>query len=224
LEGFWTAAFRDINQEWQAAKVNAYDPEQGVTCAGDQKRGDDAVGLVFYCSEDDTLNWDDKHLMPAVYEIGDLAEAVVIANEYSTRAQHLAGLPEGSLDSRLQADCFTGVWVATTKTNEINDTLPDDAKLFLSPGDLDEAVSAFLEFNRAAASASGESTDGTAFQHLDAFRTGFFTAFNGGYNAGLSKCVDNGASVAALAASDASSSSSSSAASTSSASTSSSSP
>ena len=208
LEAFWTVAFRDIQQEWHAATINAFDPNEGVTCKGDEARGDDAIGLVFYCSDDDTMNWDETNLMPAVYEIGDLAEAVVIANQYSTRAQHLAGLPEGTLDARLQADCFTGVWVATTKTNEINDTLPDDAKLFLSPGDLDEAVSAFLEFSKASGSDTGGSTDGTAFQHLDAFRTGFFSAFNDGYNTGLGKCVSNGASAAALAASDSSSSSS----------------
>ena len=214
LEAFWTNAFRDIEQQWKAAKINAFDPDEGVSCGKDKTQGDDAIGLVFYCADDDTLNWDEKNLMPAVYELGDLAEAVVIANEYSTRAQHLAGLPEDSLDARLQVDCFTGVWVATTKTNEVNDTLPDDAKLFLSPGDLDEAVSAFLEFSKASASESGESTDGSAFQHLDAFRTGFFTAFSqNSYKAGLSKCVDNGASAAALAASDSNSSSSESSAS-----------
>ena len=212
LEGFWATAFRDINRSWRAAEINAFDPDGGVKCGSDQTQGDDAVGLAFYCADDDTLNWDEKNLMPAVYELGDLAEAVVIANEYSTRAQHLAGLPEDSLDAELQVDCFTGVWVATTKTDEINNTLPADAQVRLSPGDLDEAVSAFLEFNKASAAESGESTEGTAFQHLDAFRTGFFTTFNQNYNAGLTTCVDNGASAAALAASDASSDSSSSSA------------
>jgi predicted metalloprotease len=210
LEGFWTAAFNDIGKTWTTARINAFDPAQGVTCDGRTKKGDDAVGLVFYCSPDDTLNWDEKRLMPAVYELGDLAEAVVIANEYSSRAQHLAGLPTDSLDTRLQVDCFTGVWVATTKTNEINKTLPEEAQLFLSPGDLDEAVSAFLEFSKATASESGESTAGSAFQHLDAFRTGFFTAFNEGYTSGLTKCVNNGASAEELESSNSSSSASSS--------------
>ena len=207
LEGFWSAAFNDINQTWQRAKINAFDPAQGVRCGGDRQEGDDAVGLVFYCAEDDTLNWDERFLMPAVYELGDLAQAVVIANEYSTRAQHLAGLTTGTLDARLQADCFTGVWVATTKTGEVNRTLPDEAQISLSPGDLDEAVSAFLEFGKATASESGNSTSGSTFQHLDAFRAGFFSAFNDGYKAGLSKCVNNGASAEALESSDSSSSS-----------------
>ena len=209
LEGFWRAAFNDISKTWEPAKINAFDPADGVRCGGDTAKGDDALGLVFYCAADDTLNWDEKHLMPAVYEIGDLAEAVVIANEYSSRAQHLAELPTDSLDARLQVDCFTGVWVATTKTNEINNTLPNEAQIFLSPGDLDEAVSAFLEFSKASSSESGNAN--SAFQHLDAFRTGFFTAFNEGYISGLTKCVNNGASAAQLESSDSSSSSASSA-------------
>jgi predicted metalloprotease len=173
-----------------------------VSCGGQSKKGDDAVGLAFYCPPDDTLNWDEQRLMPAIYRIGDLAEAVIIANQYSTRAQHLAELPTGTPDARMQVDCLTGVWVATTKTDEINKTLPPEAQLSLSPGDLDEAVSAFLELSKASASESGNSTSGTAFRHLDAFRTGFFTSFNNGFNAGLTACV-NGA-----AASDSSSSSS----------------
>jgi len=72
-------------------------------------------------------------------------------------------------------------------------------------------VSAFLEFSKATASESGNSTAGGAFQHLDAFRTGFFTAFNEGYISGLNKCVNNGASAAELESSDSSSSSASSA-------------
>lgn len=53
-------------------------------------------------------------------------------------------------------------------------------------------------------------TAGSAFQHVDAFRTGFFTAFNDGAVPGLNKCIDNGASAAALQSSDSSSSRSSS--------------
>jgi len=194
LEGFWTKAFAAIDggsDTWTTAKTNPFDPRNGVSCDGDDVKGDDAIGLAFYCPQDDTLNWDEAKLMPAVYKIGDLAEAMVVANEYSDRAQHLAGLPEGSLDSRLQSDCFSGVWVATTKTDEINKSLPQDAQIQLSPGDLDEAVSAFLQQSKASAQAAGESTAGTAFQHLTAFRAGFFSAFNDGALKGLQTCLSS---------------------------------
>jgi predicted metalloprotease len=127
--------------------------------------------------------------MPAVYKLGDLAESVIIANEYSERAQNLAGLTVGTPDARLQTDCFTGVWVATTKTDEVNNRLPDSAKLQLSPGDLDEAVSAFLELSKLSAQQGGVSIEGSAFQHVDAFRTGFFETFNNGLASGMRQCA-----------------------------------
>lgn len=193
LEGFWASAFDVVNgassTPWTQAEVNPFDPARGVRCGDTTRQGEDAVGLAFYCEPDDTLNWDERRLMPAVYRIGDLAQASIIANLYSTRAQELAGLPRESLEARLQTDCFTGVWVATTKTNEINETLPEEARVELSPGDLDEAVAAFLELGKASASESGASTDGSAFQHLDAFRAGFFEAFNEGFAQGLRTCL-----------------------------------
>lgn len=194
LEGFWTKAFNVIesgSDNWTTAKTNPFDPRDGVTCGNDTAKGDDAIGLAFYCDQDDTLNWDEQKLMPAVYTLGDLAESMIIANEYSERAQHLAGLKQGSLESRLQTDCFSGVWVATTKTDEINQSLPEDAQIQLSPGDLDEAVSAFLQLSKADAQAASESTAGTAFQHLTAFRAGFFSAFNDGVVKGLQTCLSD---------------------------------
>lgn len=194
LEGFWTTAWnavkRQAGSKWTPATINAFDPAQGVTCGGETKKGDDAVGVAFYCAKDDTLNWDEKRLMPAVYKLGDLAESVIIANEYSERAQNLAGLTIGTPDARLQTDCFTGVWVATTKTDEVNKLLPDSAKLQLSPGDLDEAVSAFLELSKLSAQQGSGTIEGSAFQHVDAFRTGFFETFNNGFASGLRSCIN----------------------------------
>jgi predicted metalloprotease len=192
LEGFWSAAFPLIgNAGWVPATINAFDPEHGVECGDQSEQGDDAIGLAFYCSDNDTLNWDDVALMPTVHQkIGDLAAAVIIANEYSARAQDFAGLEINTLDASLQGDCFTGVWVATTKTDEINDTLPEDAQLGLSPGDLDEAVAAFIQFGDNASDVeSGAASSGTPFQHLDAFRQGFFDALNNGARSGISGCI-----------------------------------
>jgi predicted metalloprotease len=199
LEGFWTRAFQDIQKEWTTAKTNAFDPETGVSCGDKSEKGDGAVGIAFFCQADDTLNWDDVNLMPAVHDqIGDLAQSILIANLYSERAQELAGLETGTLDASLQADCFTGVWVGTTATDEINKILPAEAQLSLSPGDLDEAVSAFIQFgDKASDVQSGQSTGGTAFQHLDAFRAGFFKSFNSGFNSGLTDCVGGGGADAA---------------------------
>ncbi|MEY2456350.1 MAG: hypothetical protein QOK06_1444 [Acidimicrobiaceae bacterium] len=206
LEGFWTRAFQDINKTWTKATTNPFDPARGVRCGNKSAQGDAAVGIAFYCQPDDTLNWDDVLLMPAVHDqIGDLAQSILIANLFSERAQQLAGLSTGTLDASLQADCFTGAWVGTTATNEINKLLPDSAVLTLSPGDLDEAVSAFIQFgDKASDVQSGQSSGGTAFQHLDAFRSGFFKSFNEGFNASLTACVAGGGADAASSSSSSS--------------------
>ena len=82
------------------------------------------------------------------------------------------------------------VYVATTKTDEVNRGLPDSAIVRLSPGDLDEAVATFLAFGAKAAEVkSGTAERGTAFERLDAFRSGFFEAFNEGLANGIRACM-----------------------------------
>ena len=153
-------------------------------------KGNDAVGKYQYCPDDDTINFD-QNLMSRVYEnIGDLAEGAITGKLYSQRAEKLAGLPTDSIEAALRADCFTGVWVATTKTDEVNKTLPDGAVMQLSPGDLDEIVAAFLQFGAKPADVqAGQAKTGTAFQRVTAFRTGFFEALNNGLTSGLETCV-----------------------------------
>ncbi|MEY2460057.1 MAG: hypothetical protein QOG30_1887 [Acidimicrobiaceae bacterium] len=193
LEGFWTAAFvvRGGSKQWTPAKTNPFDPARGVTCGNKTLKGDDAIGKYLYCPDDDTISWDETNLMPEVYsKIGDLGEAEIIAKLYSQRAQTLAGLPSDTLAATLQADCFTGVWVATTKTDEVNKTLPQSAFIHLSPGDLDEAVATFLAFGaKAVEVAAGNPERGTSFERLDAFRSGFFEAFNNNLASGMKKCT-----------------------------------
>ena len=194
LDQFWAAAFTLISKTWTETKVNAFDPDnEGATCGSDSASGEDAIGLSFYCADDDTVNFDVTYLMPyALENIGDLADAVLISDLYSTRAQTLAGLDTGTLDASLQGACFTGVFIGTLDTGELI------GEKLLSPGDLDEAVGAFLQFSDTADDIqAGTGTTGTAFQRLDAFRAGFFASFTHGYSEGLKLCVSGGGATAA---------------------------
>jgi predicted metalloprotease len=123
---------------------------------------------------------------------------VLISDLFSVRAQHLAGLQTDTLEANLQADCFTGVWVATTATAELS------SDLTLSPGDLDEAVASFLQFSDTADDIeAGTGTVGSAFQRLDAFRAGFKTSFDafqahrGGAADGFAACLAGSGAAAA---------------------------
>lgn len=194
LNGFWSTVFTQIQETWTNPTVNPFDPTRGIQCGSDAASGDDAVGVALYCPDDDTISWDEAQLMPAVWDqIGDFANAVIIANLFSTRVQYLAGRPTDTLDASLERDCLTGVWTGTATSNQTTAT-----DLTLSPGDLDEAVASFLQFSdQGAAIDEGSGTTGSAFQRLDSFRYGFTTSYNQGYGAGIQGCLaGNGADAA----------------------------
>jgi len=194
LEGFWNVAFPLISSgsEWTQAGVNSFAPDDGFTCGSKRYKGIHAVGKFQYCKNDDTIDFDSGVLMPHVYEsIGDLAEGAIIGKLYSQRAEALADLPTETIEAALQADCLTGVWISTMRPENVLASLPEDATITLSPGDLDEIVAGFLQFGAKPADVeSGEAKTGTAFQRLSAFRAGFFDASNNGLETGLDTCLN----------------------------------
>ena len=120
----------------------------------------------FYCVDDDAILYDEAGLIPDLYQIGDYAVADALSKQYAYAAQVRLGITEDTLDADLQADCFSGIYASSgflaNRENQV---------LVLSPGDLDEAIIGFLAF--------GDSSNGTAFQRIDAFRTGFLQGFDG---------------------------------------------
>ena len=98
--------------------------------------------------------------------------AVIMGNQYSLAAQVRLGNVSNELDSNLQADCFTGTWVASSVLQD-----RENAQFVLSPGDLDEAVTAFLAFADTPEEAeSGTGGNGTAFQPSSPSATASSTA------------------------------------------------
>ncbi len=190
LEQFWSAA---VGSAWTKLTVKPFDPDTDtVTCGSSSASGQDAVGLSLYCAADDTALWDEHYLMPAANQVGDMAQGALIADIYSTRAQHIEQLPTDTVDANLQASCFTGVWVGSLATKELS------ADLTLSPGDLDEIVAGFLKYSADADTVEqGSSSSGSAFERLDAFRAGFQATFNGTIVDGFKLCLNNGGSTAA---------------------------
>lgn len=203
LDNFWrTTLPRVFGVAWTDPAVARLFPSDGDP--GDC--GDRAItaaqleGSAFYCAADDTMAWDEEFLMPELYrEIGDFAVSTVIGSQYSVAAQvKVTDLPV-SPGPNLQADCFTGAWVASSVIQDRGSFDPErnpDGNVFvLSPGDLDEAVIAFLRkgdpAGATADSRPGTDADqGTAFIRLGAFRTGFLAAYDAGDGAaGVGACT-----------------------------------
>ncbi|CAN5180277.1 neutral zinc metallopeptidase [soil metagenome] len=201
LDGFWTTVFpAAFNQEWDPPEALALFPSDDdlPSCGSEPVTPDILAENAFYCAEDDFVAWDTEELMPELYEeVGDFAMSTVIGSQYSRAAQIKLGNVDGSLETNLQADCFTGSWVASSvlqDRGELNsETNPAGNAFILSPGDLDEAVIAFLRNGDAADDfEAGEGENGTAFLRLTSFRSGFVAALDrGDSQAGIDACLQN---------------------------------
>ena len=125
----------------------------------------------FYCVESDTIFLDGATLIPSLDEIGDYAVATEIARQYAFAAQARLGDLDNTTASNLQADCLAGVFA---RSGFAGDREGRGQELFLSPGDLDEAVIAFLSHRGAGPTvADDEESVASAFDRFDAYRDGF---------------------------------------------------
>ena len=97
--------------------------------------------------------------------------ATEIARQYAYAAQARLGVEESTVATNLHADCLTGLYAFSGFAGNRKD---QGQELFLSPGDLDEAVIAFLLNSDASEDVeAGNVSVGTAFQRFDAYRSGF---------------------------------------------------
>lgn len=172
LETFWSAVFPDLfgTEYVPMTDYGPYLPSTGVLPPCGDAEPEDYLNNAFYCPEGDYVAWDNENLFPSLWqEIGDLAVGMVLAHEWAVGAQARAGLPMDGVAASLQADCFAGTWTGDMVAG-IPILLADgtETTIFLSAGDLDEAVAGFIAFG------SPQSAMGTAFERFDAFQDGFF--------------------------------------------------
>lgn len=104
---------------------------------------------------------------------GDLSVAYLIATAYSDAVQAAVETGLVGVARALRNDCFSGAWVG------VNVPPTGDASIVeLSAGDLDEAVVALIDTSDPA---DDTDLEGTAFEKVDAFRTGVL--------GGLAECL-----------------------------------
>ena len=163
LESFYAALFDDLGETWDpVGGFDAVDPADGAVECGDEEIEPDELELAaFYCVADDTAYMDGDELIPALFEIGDFAFGGELARIYAYAAQEQLDVdPAGDVAAGLHADCLTGVFASAAFLERV-----PEQRLWLSPGDLDEIIIAFLAF--------GGEEGATAFERTAAFRAGF---------------------------------------------------
>lgn len=182
LDLYWEAVFDAEGVRYRGIdSVEDYNPRRRSTlpeCESPRFNPDRPKkyrGQVFHCPDENFIAYD-RNVIDDAYSIGDFGVMVLVGKEWATAMQDRLDL-EGE---QLQADCFTGAWAGSIPLDLTGDNQPDEAArggdavresaILLSPGDLDEAVMAFIAFSEKA----GRGDEG-AFARIAAFRTGFFS-------------------------------------------------
>lgn len=100
---------------------------------------------------------------------GDYNAYLLLASRYTLALQNYKGEDLHSPRTALRAACLSGVITAALSPE--NPDLLEDGSVWLSPGDLDEAISGLLTDGLAASDVNGRTVP-SGFSRVDAFRTG----------------------------------------------------
>jgi predicted metalloprotease len=162
----------DLDRYWNqavAAKGKTYTPNAGQlvplsatgphpTCGGQPV----PANSVMFCPADGKIYYDNDFLSGPVYQIGDFAVGLLLANAWSDAVQTQLGVTLTGKDRSLQGDCMTGSWGGSLvpKANS-------QQQFTISAGDLDEGLAAFLRYGTGAPDQTG-----TVFERTASFRKG----------------------------------------------------
>ncbi|NIL77859.1 metallopeptidase [Rhodococcus sp. B10] len=100
---------------------------------------------------------------------GDYSAYVLFASRYTLAVQKEAGQPLDNPQTALRSACLSGVITAGLSAENID--AATDLEVWLSPGDLDEAVSGLLSDGLTASDIDGVTLP-SGFSRVDAFRSG----------------------------------------------------
>ncbi|WP_305785355.1 neutral zinc metallopeptidase [Symbioplanes lichenis] len=156
---YWTSTYPDLTgQPWQQLRVTAFEGDAPACQSPDEA----APNRAFYCPDGDFAAFDNEELGPQLYrQIGDNAIGMLIGDLFARAVQDRRGVSTRDRAGQLAVDCLAGSWTSSILTRDPSDGLT------LSPGDLDEAVTALLAFGRA-----GDGSGTTAFDRIAAYRDG----------------------------------------------------
>ena len=178
LDTFWLPTLEASGVEFTPPTLVPF-PTDGPypECRG--LTGPELKNRVVFCPESNTIAYDDNFVRDLYSRLGDLAFAYPIAGAYSDAVQTALGFTLTGEPEVLLNDCLVGAWlvdiVPVSGTDPPEATNPSQ-EILLSAGDLDEVVLTAILLGDAATN-----TDlvGTAFEKIDAFRTGVLEGLGG---------------------------------------------
>lgn len=143
----------------------------------------DATEPVSFCPATNTIGVDlpalaergrpsagDGKEIVSVDVTGDYSAYVLLASRYTLAVQREAGVSLSGPQAALRAACLSGAVTAALSPENAKST-DGTRRVWLSPGDLDEAISGLLADGLAASDVDGNTVP-SGFSRVDAFRTG----------------------------------------------------
>lgn len=164
LEDYWSQVYPELTdgQKWVPVKgLEPFNPASPPLCGGKPTTG----YSLFYCVPDDYIGWDNVDEMPTVYKQGgDFAVATLLATQYALAAMTRANDQSDEKVQSLRGDCFAGAYTASVLLQNRKET----SSFQVSPGDLDEAITALLVFR-----GDGDvERQGAGFERIRHYRNG----------------------------------------------------
>jgi predicted metalloprotease len=162
LNSYWSSSIGQLSSgpTFKTPSPDAVGDLPLPDCAGDTGYDSDAV--VSYCQPANRVSFATAPLSALHAKIGDMATGTALSESWARAAQAQAGLPTTGLSAELQQVCLTGAWVGSIGAD-------NNAKVQLSPGDIDEVLFTVLT---PLASDQTSQVIGTTFERADALRTG----------------------------------------------------
>ena len=178
LNDFYSRVSRRTYRPVSADDVRSFDPADPPSvfppCGEVTLSPEDLTNTVYFCRPDRYVVIDVDYMQRVYEEIGDFGVTTLLAVPWATYVQELQGVADagGSEASSRSADCYTGGFAAAMVLGQLrSDTMR--GYVSLSPGDLDEAISAFLDADQL----TGGEGD-AVFSRVSAFRDGFFDGYD----------------------------------------------
>ena len=173
LEFFWTDLAAANGVPFTPPTLQAYSTAGPFpSCAGVDEQ--QYPRNVLFCAADNVIYWDQDFALELSQDLltGDMSVGYLFSNAFSDAIQTALRSQKTGEPRALFNDCLTGAWVAYI-VPPIPETREDT--LQLSAGDLDEAVITAIARSDAS---SDTNVSGSAFEKIDAFRTGVLGGLN----------------------------------------------
>jgi predicted metalloprotease len=178
LDTFWLPTLEASDVEFESPALVPFSTDGPYPeCRG--LTGPELKNRVVFCPESNTIAYDDDFVHDLYNRLGDLAFAYPIAGAYSDAVQTTLGFTLEGEPEVLLNDCLVGAWlvdiVPVSGTDPPEATNPSQ-EILLSAGDLDEVVLTAVLLGDPA---TNTNLVGTAFEKIDAFRTGVLSGLPG---------------------------------------------